>query len=34
VVDAVSGQLAGVGGGEDKVTLETGVDDLDDDVLV
>lgn len=34
MVDAVSWQLFRVSGAEDEVTLETGVDDLYDDVLV
>ena len=34
VVDAVSWELFRASGSEDKVTLQTCVDDLDDDVLV
>lgn len=34
VCDAVLGKLVGTGSGENKVTLETSVDDLADDVLV
>ena len=33
-LDAVLGELVGVGGGEDAVAVELGVDDLADDVLV
>ena len=34
VVDAVAGELARAGVGEDEVTLDARVDDLDDDLLV
>lgn len=34
MLDAVSGQLLGRGLGQDEVTLELGVDDLADDLLV
>ena len=34
VVDAVAGKLLRAGSGEDEVSLETGIDNLDDDLLV
>ena len=34
MVDAVAGELARAGVGEDEVTLDARVDDLDDDLLV
>lgn len=34
VVDTISGKLLGAGGGEDKVALNTSVDDLGNDLLV
>ena len=34
VVDAVAGKLLRASSGEDEVSLETGVDNLDDDLLV
>ena len=34
MVDAVAGKLLRAGSGEDEVSLETGVDNLDDDLLV
>ena len=33
-LDAIAGELVGVGGSEDEVTDDLGVDDLADDVLV
>lgn len=34
MVDAVAGKLLGCRGAKDEVTLETSIDDLDDDLLV
>ena len=34
MVDAIAGELLRAGGGEDEVALKTGIDNLDDNLLV